>query len=195
MNASCWVYMQSEGHLWTVGFFDPGGRWHTDSDHDNRDAARRRVAWLNGEQADGELVSLVRDNAVLARAKQAEQERLLQFFDWLENNISPAAWSTLREKAESDISEWETEPQLDELVSVLQHFSTDGAETHEGREPQELEHERFLVALMNGELKHGDYCRFDGFTAAWNDGGNRYGLDVLYDDDNEEKTVWSDNAF
>ena len=43
-----WVYIRSEPHLWTVGFYDPDGKWHTDSDHDNRDDAAARVAWLNG---------------------------------------------------------------------------------------------------------------------------------------------------
>lgn len=43
-----YVYIQSEPHLWTVGFFDPSGRWHTDTDHDSRDAAAARVAYLNG---------------------------------------------------------------------------------------------------------------------------------------------------
>jgi hypothetical protein len=45
-----WVYIQSESSLWTVGFYDPSGRWHTDSDHDSREQAAARVAYLNGER-------------------------------------------------------------------------------------------------------------------------------------------------
>jgi hypothetical protein len=43
-----WVYLLSEPHLWTVGFYDPAGKWHSDSDHSDREQAAKRVAWLNG---------------------------------------------------------------------------------------------------------------------------------------------------
>jgi rubrerythrin len=43
-----YVYIQSEPSLWTVGFYDPTGRWHPDSDWPSRDEAARRVAYLNG---------------------------------------------------------------------------------------------------------------------------------------------------
>ena len=43
-----WVYRRTEPNVWTVGFYDPSGQWWTDSDHDTRDAARRRVHFLNG---------------------------------------------------------------------------------------------------------------------------------------------------
>lgn len=28
-----YVYTRSEPGLWTVGFYSPDGKWHTDSDH------------------------------------------------------------------------------------------------------------------------------------------------------------------
>ena len=34
--------------LLTVGFYTPDGEWVPDSDHDNREDARRRVHYLNG---------------------------------------------------------------------------------------------------------------------------------------------------
>lgn len=43
-----WVYLQSEPGLWTVGYYDPNGRWYADSDHGSREEAAQRVAWLNG---------------------------------------------------------------------------------------------------------------------------------------------------
>lgn len=47
-----YVYIETEhnsqGSLWTVGFYDPKGEWHPDSDHDNRDEAAKRVHFLNG---------------------------------------------------------------------------------------------------------------------------------------------------
>lgn len=49
-----YVYLQSEKPdgdfpgLWTVGFFDPEGKWHPDNDYNDRQEAARRVAWLNG---------------------------------------------------------------------------------------------------------------------------------------------------
>jgi hypothetical protein len=47
-----WVYMQSEAHLWTVGYFDPHGAWHSDSDHDTKEGAAARVNYLNGGHDD-----------------------------------------------------------------------------------------------------------------------------------------------
>lgn len=43
-----YVYIKSEPNLWTVGFYDPKGEWHPESDHATHVAAARRVAWLNG---------------------------------------------------------------------------------------------------------------------------------------------------
>jgi hypothetical protein len=43
-----WVYMRTEPQLWTVGFYTPDGVWKTDSDHDVRDEAAKRVHYLNG---------------------------------------------------------------------------------------------------------------------------------------------------
>lgn len=54
-----WVYLQSEPNLYTVGFYDPNGGWHTDSDHSAREQGAARVAFLNGSSAD--LLSVLRD--------------------------------------------------------------------------------------------------------------------------------------
>ena len=43
-----YVYIMSEPGLWTVGFYDPEGRWHGDSDHAFREEAAKRVHYLNG---------------------------------------------------------------------------------------------------------------------------------------------------
>jgi hypothetical protein len=43
-----WTYLRSEPALWTVGFHDPNGTWHPDSDHGSDEAAAQRVHWLNG---------------------------------------------------------------------------------------------------------------------------------------------------
>lgn len=43
-----YVYVRSEPALFTVGFYDPKGVWHPDSDHSDRESAAERVAWLNG---------------------------------------------------------------------------------------------------------------------------------------------------
>jgi hypothetical protein len=43
-----WVYEQTEPNLWTVGFYDPQGRWHPDSDHGSQQKAGDRVHYLNG---------------------------------------------------------------------------------------------------------------------------------------------------
>jgi len=43
-----YVYIQSEPGLWTVGFYDPNGNWHAESDWETREDAANRVAYLNG---------------------------------------------------------------------------------------------------------------------------------------------------
>jgi hypothetical protein len=43
-----WVYIKSDVNLWTVGFYDPSGKFQTDSDHNYRSAAAERCAYLNG---------------------------------------------------------------------------------------------------------------------------------------------------
>jgi hypothetical protein len=51
-----YVYIQTEftgqggatAPLWTVGHYDPEGKWLSESDHDSREAAASRVAYLNG---------------------------------------------------------------------------------------------------------------------------------------------------
>jgi hypothetical protein len=43
-----YVYLRSEPHLFTVGFYDPKGQWHPESDWDSREEAARRVHYLNG---------------------------------------------------------------------------------------------------------------------------------------------------
>ena len=43
-----WVYIKTEPHLWTVGFYDPKGKWEPESDHSTAKDAAQRVHWLNG---------------------------------------------------------------------------------------------------------------------------------------------------
>jgi len=43
-----YVYIMSEPGLWTVGFYDPQGKFHPESDHSSTDEARARVHYLNG---------------------------------------------------------------------------------------------------------------------------------------------------
>ena len=35
-------------YLYTVGFYDPSGKWEPESDHADKETAAKRVAWLNG---------------------------------------------------------------------------------------------------------------------------------------------------
>jgi hypothetical protein len=43
-----YVYIQSEPNLWTVGFYDPSGKFIPDTDHWTSEAAAMRVHYLNG---------------------------------------------------------------------------------------------------------------------------------------------------
>ena len=56
-----YVYIETEAGLWTVGFYDPRGVFRPDSDHDNRDAARMQVQYLNGgigSHLEGDLTNM-----------------------------------------------------------------------------------------------------------------------------------------
>lgn len=43
-----WVFIKSEPQLWTVGFYDPNGKWQAESDHNEQEEAAKRVHFLNG---------------------------------------------------------------------------------------------------------------------------------------------------
>ncbi len=44
-----YVYVRAKGEqLWTVGFYDPTGKWIPESDWDNKEDAAARVSYLNG---------------------------------------------------------------------------------------------------------------------------------------------------
>lgn len=50
MNETKYVYKktQDDPDLWTVGFYDPEGKWMPESDHSNPEDAAKRVHYLNG---------------------------------------------------------------------------------------------------------------------------------------------------
>lgn len=48
-----YVYQSFEPGLWTVGFYDPSGNWHAESDHEKREEAAARVHYLNGGEEEG----------------------------------------------------------------------------------------------------------------------------------------------
>lgn len=48
-----YVYQRTEFSpycLFTVGYYDPNGKWIPESDHDTSEEAAKRTAWLNGNK-------------------------------------------------------------------------------------------------------------------------------------------------
>jgi hypothetical protein len=43
-----YFYKRTEHNLYTVGYEDSSGNWHSDSDWDSREKAQQQVAYLNG---------------------------------------------------------------------------------------------------------------------------------------------------
>lgn len=43
-----YVYIKTESNLWTVGFYVPGGEWHSENDYHSEKEAAERVHYLNG---------------------------------------------------------------------------------------------------------------------------------------------------
>jgi hypothetical protein len=58
-----WFYLHSESNLWTVGFYNPNGKWQPESDHESPEGAAARVHYLNGG---GECGQSERDARILA---------------------------------------------------------------------------------------------------------------------------------
>ena len=54
-----YVYVKSEPGLWTVGFYDPDGEWHSHMDTDDRDEAAGEVAKLNGSGDMAKVIELL----------------------------------------------------------------------------------------------------------------------------------------
>lgn len=47
-SKNMYIYIRSEPGLYTVGFYDPSGKWQPESDHANKEEAAKRVHYLNG---------------------------------------------------------------------------------------------------------------------------------------------------
>ncbi len=48
-----YVYKRTEFSpycLYTVGYYEPDGKWSAESDHETSEAAAERTAWLNGSR-------------------------------------------------------------------------------------------------------------------------------------------------
>lgn len=45
-----YVYLKSNYGVWSVGFYDPAGKWHLESEEYSAQQAAQRVAWLNGKK-------------------------------------------------------------------------------------------------------------------------------------------------
>lgn len=71
-----YTYLQSDSACWTVGCYNPDGKWQAESDHSTLAAAAERVAYLNGggaplqrverlQQQMKELEAIVYENAAL----------------------------------------------------------------------------------------------------------------------------------
>ena len=43
-----YVYKRTEPQLWTVGYYDPEGKFEAESDHSSIEEASERVHYLNG---------------------------------------------------------------------------------------------------------------------------------------------------
>lgn len=57
MTAS-YVYIRTESELWTVGFYDPKGDWHAESDYNTPEKAAERVHYLNGGNQQSQTIKI-----------------------------------------------------------------------------------------------------------------------------------------
>lgn len=75
-----YVYIESESNQFAVGFYDPSGNWHPESNCNTKSEAAKRVNYLNGghkepekiiyksrEEQEEEIMSLLKKLHPLAR--------------------------------------------------------------------------------------------------------------------------------
>jgi len=67
MSDTPYVYLRSESNLYTVGFYEPDGKWQPESDHRSPEDAAARVHFLNGGTECGQHD---RDAKILAEAQE-----------------------------------------------------------------------------------------------------------------------------
>ena len=61
-----YVYRQTEPGLYTVGYYDPQGKWNSESDHESRNEAIVRVNYLNGLNANITMEELIYEPDLVA---------------------------------------------------------------------------------------------------------------------------------
>jgi len=70
-------YIQSEPELWTVGYYDPNGKWMPESDHDRPKEAAARVAYLNGSTTPAEVLDELLGVSLEELAKHSNDPKFL----------------------------------------------------------------------------------------------------------------------
>jgi hypothetical protein len=93
-----YVYIQSEKHLWAVGFYDPKGKWQPESDHDDPGGAAERVAWLNGKTEYKSAVALDAVSSLKARIAELEAQLKADAAEWDDVEGYDPCWSHGEEK-------------------------------------------------------------------------------------------------
>jgi hypothetical protein len=84
-------------HLWSVGYFDPEGRWQEESDHATADDAAKRVAWLNGGHVDrNEIDQLIQRVNALETKMAVQVVRLDQMSEVVARFFKPTSKDTNR---------------------------------------------------------------------------------------------------
>lgn len=73
MTVTPWVYRQTEPQLWTVGYYDPEGKWWPESDHGAAAAAADRVNFLNGTQREEPTVAYIKYQPTIADVRKAQR--------------------------------------------------------------------------------------------------------------------------
>jgi hypothetical protein len=136
-----WVYVRSEDDLYTVGFYAPSGRWHTDSDHTNREDAAKRAAWLNGSDVEikskTDPASLVRFVKLDAHGRPTNGDHVAVYdsktgLTWMADVVpgGERPWAQAMEASAAVTlfgkSDWRA-PTIQELLSIVDYERYDPA--------------------------------------------------------------------
>jgi hypothetical protein len=100
-----YVYKETEKGLYTVGFYDPSGNWHPESDHDSKKKAGDRVRYLNGGKDNEKTMEKIKGDCAICGCPLLFQVKVLHDFigaDEINRAIEKEDFSPLLINSEPD---------------------------------------------------------------------------------------------
>jgi hypothetical protein len=153
-----YVYIKSEPHLWTVGFYDPEGIWHPDSDKPSKDEAANRVRFLNGgfvTKGDEDIQDRKTNKDVITVKVELKNDDVNYF---QEADVSPPQILEASGKTAAMLA-------LMERMGMLPDNMSEEAIKSLGLKEAKLDAQPDITILIDGKAVKLDLLQFSGVTA------------------------------